>query len=273
MSLPAPPRTVEGTITRALMWGSHGMLFAQALTLLVSTALLFLLLLYHNSFSAIRARYGPTKEVTSQVQTVNDEWLASGGKTRVATAPVKINETVLEVKGYGPAAEQAKVGDEVTLIIPTTRPAEAYLKGFWPQPVSPRVLLQFALVFYLPGWIVGGISLVRARTQRRLLIEGEEVKAEKRMTLPLPRPLKDKVLARWTYHKGQHSFWCLQDAQLQNETVLARGPKAVLLESLPVQLSDQKLVSQGKGVRIRAMLVKGLAVFHLGLWFFYLLAT
>ena len=273
MSLPAPPRTVDKSTTRSLVWGSHGMLFAQALTLLVSTALLFLLLLYHNGFSAIRARHGPTTEVTSQVQTVEDEWLASGGKTRVAMAPVKINETVLEVKGYGPAAEQARVGDEVALIIPRKRPGESYLKGFWPQPVSPLVLLQFALLFYLPGWIVGGISLVRARTQQRLLIEGEEVQAEKRKTLPLPRPLKDKVLARWTYHKGKHSFWCLQDAQLQNETVLADGSKALLLESLPVQLDDQQLVSRDKGVGIRAVLVKGLVVFHLGLWFFYLLAT
>ena len=229
------PRPVSRRAKLGIWFGQPLYLISAAEMLLVTLGLLMLFLTYGMGFSYLVLLSGDSVEVESTVAEVKQERLASGGLAYMTTAQVKVNEKVVTAFGFGPPAETSKVGDSVTIVVPKAAPSHAYLKGFWPKPVSPGILLQLAIWFYLPGVLGLFLSAQRSWSSHNLLQLGQVTKGKKTKSIGLPRPLKDKELSRWQYldEEGtERAFWTVQNRELVNPTVLVRGRRAGLAESM-----------------------------------------
>lgn len=270
MSLSDPPRELSKELHTVLRWGSIGQLIGQSFVFLVTLALLFLLVVYDLGLSSLMAVVGESVRVESTIESVDDEYLPSGGQVRVCEALVKVNQTVLRIRGFGPKAESAKVGQKVTLVIPKQAPNQAYIDGFWRRAVSLPFLLEIAFLFYLPGLFLILFSGLKARRFHSILTEGKLIKADKVKSIPLPRPLKDRVLAKWSYDSGSKHFWCLQEAEPDSETVLCINGRAMLMEALPVEVQDEGFVTKGVTAKLRAIFARILVATHILLWAVFL---
>lgn len=218
-----------------LWFGQPLYLLSSVGLLLVTLGLLMLFLTYEMGFSYLVSLSGESVEVPATISEIKKERLQSGGLAYMATAQVRVNEVVVTAFGFGPSAEMASPGDAVTIVVPKAAPKLAYLKDFWPKPVSPGLLLRFSLWFYIPG--IAGLfwSAYRSWRAHNLIQLGFETTGERSKKFGLPRPLKDKQLSRWHFEdsKGKkRSFWTLQPLQLENPTLLSRGTQAALLELL-----------------------------------------
>jgi len=213
----------------------------------VTLALFFLLITYDLGFSFHRARAQESVSVESQISAREQEHLASGGRAIVVKAPVKINQELITVRGYGPAAEAAQVGQPVTIVIPKQHTSAATLQGYWPRPTTAGLLLQFALWFYAPAALAIACSLVSARREQKRVVYGAECPGKQIKALPLPRPLSDHVLAKWSYlapDESEKTFWTLQ--RKEEDSVVVSDPAGASLFNnlLPQwQVENETLIS------------------------------
>ncbi|MFA5508842.1 MAG: hypothetical protein WC314_24710 [Vulcanimicrobiota bacterium] len=243
--LPETPRTVQPRLRRVLWWGSPLMTFSALTTFLVVFAALFLFVLYGVPARALWSSSGEQVRVTSQVSRKETKTLPGGDRVGVVWAPVRVNETVIEARGYGPETDRLEIGDPVEIVIPESDPRAAWLEGFQPYPVQPRVLLTTAGLFLLPALLVALWSLFRTRRTIALLTRGVECRGSRLRTIPLPRPLKDKALVRWEFSspQGEGRFWTLQSAEEKKPVLLvADGKAAVLPNLLPHPVLDDGTV-------------------------------
>lgn len=210
------------------------MLFAMATTSLVLMATLFMFLLYEIPATALLSSTPEVVKVDSQIVRKEVETLPAGDRVSVVWAPVKVNETVIEAKGYGAAAESAEIGDSVEIWIPKDEPTAATLHGFQAYAVRPHTLIVFAGLFMVPGFLSTLWAWIRARRARFLLTEGRECAGTRLRTVPLPRPLRDMAVVRWEYSaEGSGGrLWALQMADWKKPPILVAGGKAALLNNL-----------------------------------------
>lgn len=232
--LPEPPRTLSRELRRNLWWGTPAMVFATANLFLVLLATLFMFVLYEIPVGALWPASGETVKVTSEIVRKEVETLPSGGEVTFAVAPVKVNEVVIEARGYGPRAESCKEGETVEISVPKANPAGAWLVGFERYPVRPQTLVLLGLLFTLPGVVAAAYSIVAAAGKRDLLITGEESRGKQLRKIPLPRPLKDMALVRWeySYPGGTGRFWTLQNRSLEKPALLVNERRAAVLSNL-----------------------------------------
>lgn len=225
-----PPRKLAESSKRSLFWGSSLLTLSLSGGALVTLGLLIGVLIYQLGWSSWRARQAETVRAESQIAKIDWVRLPAGG-ARAAVAPVRINDVVLEVNGFGPPVESARVGDKVTVAVPKTAPRMAYLEGFWPTPVSLATLLKIAGCFYLPCLAWAGLTWMRGRRLERLLTEGEVVQAHRKKGFSLPRPLFDYQFVQWEIQEGE-TFWSLTPKSPAPPTLLCLGRNRVFLESV-----------------------------------------
>ena len=274
--LPAPPRTLAPGLSKRLWWGTALMGFGMGTITLVLVATLFLFLLYELPASALISSTPEVVKVESQITRKEIETLPAGDRVSVVWAPVKVNETVIEAKGYGASAETAQVGDPVEIWVPKDEPSAATLHGFQAYPVRPHTLLVFAALFMVPGLLSALWAWTRARRARFLLIEGVECGGTRLKTIPLPRPLKDMAVVRWEYSvEGTVGrLWALQNVEWKKPSLLVAAGKAALLNNLLTypavvdeEVDDESKVSRFLAGVNTALLVLGV----LTLFVFFLL--
>jgi hypothetical protein len=242
--LPAPPRTLAPGLGRRLWWGTALTVFGMSTITLVWVATLFMFLLYEIPSSALISSDREVVKVESQIIRKEKETLPAGDRVSVVWAPVRVNETVIEAKGYGSAAETAQIGDNVEIWVPKNEPSAATLHGFQAYPVRPHTLLVFAVLFMAPGLLSILWAWSRARRSRFLLTEGLECQGDRLKTIPLPRPLKDMAVVKWEYsvEGADGRIWALQNADWKNPPLLVAKSKAALLNNLlssPVVQDEQ----------------------------------
>ena len=250
--LPAAPRVLAPGLEKKLWWGTALMLFALSSISLVLVATLFMFLLYGIPASALLGSGPDVVRVTSQISRKEKETLPAGDRLSVVWAPVRVNEAVIEARGYGPAAEAAEIGDSVEILVPKSNPAAATLEGFQAYPVRPETLLLFAGLFMIPGAATALFAWLRGRRSRALLTEGVEILGDRLRTVPLPRPLKDMALVRWEYSSEGVTgrLWVLQKADWKRPPLLVAGGNAALLHSLLSEpMVQDGLVGDGSRLR------------------------
>jgi hypothetical protein len=254
--LPEPPRTLAPTLRRNLWWGAPSTVFSMSNLFLVLLSALFMFQLYGISTRDLLPFGTEFVRVTSQIVEKQTETLPSGGDVSVVMAPVKVNDVLLEVRGYGPMAETSEKGDSVEILVPKGRPSDARLAGYDAYPVRPQTLVTLSILFFGPGLVVAAFSWFNVRRRRRLLIAGEEIRGTQLRRIPLPRPLKDMVFARWEYdHNGQSGrFWALQKADLEKPSLLVCGGRAAVLPSLipDLELNGDEIVNVSRGEKYGA---------------------
>lgn len=227
--VPFPLRKLSEATERSLFWGRTLLTLSLTGCAMVTLGLLIGVLIYQVGFSSWRARQGEVVRAESKISSV--DWVRSpAGSARGASAPIRVNDVMIEVYGYGPRVESARIGDKVTVVVPATAPNLAYLEGYWPEPVPLGTLLKIAGCFYLPclGWTV--IIWMRGRRLKRVLSEGEVVPASRLRGFSLPRPFLDYRVAEWeTPEKSR--FWSLTPKSPDPPTLLRRGKDQVFLEA------------------------------------------
>ncbi len=263
-SLPTPPRSISRGLGKRLWWGTPLMLFGMATVTLVLVATLFMFLLYQVPAAALFPSNREVVKVDSQIVRKEMETLPAGDRVSVVWAPVKVNETVIEARGYGAAAETAQVGDAVEIWVPKNDPSAATLNGFQVYPVRPNTLVVFAGLFMIPGFLSAVWAWSRARKARFLITKGSECLGTRLRTIPLPRPLKDMAVVRWEYSVdgADRRLWTLQKAEWKRPPLLVAGGKAALLNNLlshPTEI-DGEVDDESKLSRVLAGLNTALLI-------------
>jgi hypothetical protein len=253
-----PPRALSPQLSRNLWWGTPSMVFSMTNFFTVLLSALFMFLIYGIPVGALLPQSTDSVRVTSQIQEKESELLPSGGKVSVVMAPVKVNDVVIEVRGYGPKAEVSEKGDSVEIAVPRAHPTEAELVGFDRYPVKPKTLLILFVLFSGPGLLVAVFSWRSARRKRKLLTCGRETQGKRLRRIPLPRPLKDMVLVRWEYSSDGDTgrFWTLQKAELENPPLVVAGSLAAVRPNLlpePV-IDGQTITSISRGEKYGAII-------------------
>ena len=165
----------------------------------------------------------------------------------MVVAPVKVNDVMIEVRGYGPQAEASEKGDTVEIEVPRRHPTDARIVGFNRYPVRPVTLITLGFLFIVPGVLVALWSWVGVRRKRVLLTLGREVRGTALRRIPLPRPLKDMVVVRWEYTFGEETrrFWALQKANVEKPRLLVvDGRAGVLANLLPEPEFDGDMITR-----------------------------
>jgi hypothetical protein len=276
VEIPDPPRTLKQGAKKGLWLGRPFLLLGVLISLLVSLGVFFLMVTYGTGFSYLRSGWSESVRVQSHLSGRDKERLSSGGMVAFVEAQVKVNERIITVKGYGPAVESAKVGDVVTINIPTTDTDASNLVGFWSRPVTPTLILSFALWFYGPAALAMLWSVRRSYQDRRLLLHGLECQGKRVRVIPLPRPVRDHQLTRWEYKSPEQEhrrFWSFDRVDLEDPILLADRRAAAVLDNLLPEctVEDDQLVSQDRWRRILANLTLFLGWSHLLLIALYLM--
>lgn len=233
--LPPPPRELQPGLRRQLTFGVPSLLLAQILSFCVLLAIFLLFLIYGVGLQRYLASRGKNVSVESQISEVKMLNLPSGERVPCVVAPVVVNEQQLDVLGFGEKTQEAQVGDPVTILIPAAQPKFARLETFQSRPIKVGALLGISLLFWIPSVVLVLVSLHRSKRRLKLLQHGQEIQGKVVRKIPLPRPLKDHVLARWQIEseKGKtRQFWSLQKSDLEKPVLLRVGEHAGLLERL-----------------------------------------
>jgi hypothetical protein len=196
---------------------------------------LFLFFTYDIGFQDLTLSWRDTVKVTSQISEVGQEFLVGGGRADVVKSLVKVNEQTLTVVGYGPRAEEARVGESVEILVPKHAPGKAWLEGYWAHPVASSLVLRLALWFSAIPLLLLVTGFIRGRQKLVLLVEGEPYRGEAKRQVSLPRPLKDYRVSRVTYRTDagkEHRFWTLLNESEEEPLVLVKGRKAGVLSRL-----------------------------------------
>lgn len=215
---------------RALVWGSPLLTFSLAGVALISLGLLVAVMLYDVGFSSWRREHGELIEVPTQISRIETVRLPSGA-AKAAIAGLMVNDTQLEVRGFGPRVESSSVGDAVSVMLTPKQAEKAFIAGYWSSPTDRATLLKIASLFYVPclGW--GVLVGIRGRRLKRLLLEGTEKSVTLQKSIPLPRPLFDYHFARWK-DQDKKSFWTLTPKSMTQVTLLTLGRQRGFLESI-----------------------------------------
>ena len=179
------------------------------------------------------------------------------GRAQAAIAPIKVNDTVIEARGFGPRVNSTKPGDKVVVLLPSGAPREAYLQGYQRTPISIPTLLKVASGFFLPCFLLLVFALVRTRRGIRLLQEGRVSEATRKRSIPLPRPFADKCLGRWE-SEGKF-FWAVTPKDMDNPTFLRSTSSYGFLDTALVdwEIKDGELFANRLQTRLQVALNRG----------------
>lgn len=254
--LPEPPRRLHPTALKGLRWGS-GLLSTSLFGLLsVLLGVLWQSLLYGLGPVSYYRTHSDLMTVPATVSKVEMADLPSG-RAQAAIAPIKVNDSLIEARGFGPRVAETKPGDKVVVLLPTGAAGEAYLQGYQRTPITISTLLKVASGFFLPCCVLLVIALVLTQRRIRLLREGRVGEAEQKRSFPLPRPFADKRLGQWK-SEGK-TFWAVIPKDLEQPTFLRSSRSRGFLETALVdwEIKDGELFADRLQTRLQVALNRG----------------